>query len=89
MSIKRGDVVSHCGASQWGVGKVNEICPTWVAIHFNDGIVRKIASSHLGDLHPADPRAFLPVAAVEQKPAQRTTLPKEKKAPRKRAVKAA
>ncbi|MBJ6802550.1 DUF3553 domain-containing protein [Geomonas propionica] len=83
MSIKRGDVISHCGASQWGVGKVTEVCATWVAIHFNDGIVRKIVSSHLEDLHPADPKSFVPQAVVEQKLPHRALVPKEKKTTRK------
>ncbi|QWV94823.1 DUF3553 domain-containing protein [Geomonas oryzisoli] len=79
MSIKRGDVVSHCGASQWGVGKVIEVCPTRVAIHFNDGVIRKIVHSHLGDLQPAEPASFQPVHVDDQKMPQKAALPKVKK----------
>ncbi|MBU5636898.1 DUF3553 domain-containing protein [Geomonas sp. Red69] len=79
MSIKRGDVVSHCGASQWGVGKVVEVFPTRVTIHFNDGVVRKIVSSHLGNLQPAEPGSFQPVRAEEQKAPQKAALPRVKK----------
>lgn len=60
MSIKRGDVVCHSKASQWGVGKVVEVTPYSVSVHFNDGITRKIVSSHFGCLLPAQPALFLP-----------------------------
>ncbi|WP_224982859.1 DUF3553 domain-containing protein [Geomonas agri] len=86
MSIKRGDVISHGGASQWGAGKVMEISAAWVAIHFNDGIVRKIASSHLSELHPADPASFLPLAVDEQKLPHRAPVSKVKKGTRKTAA---
>ncbi len=61
MSIKRGNVVSHIGASEWGVGKVVEVNNLKATIQFSDGIIRKIASSHYTILQPADPAAFVPV----------------------------
>jgi len=63
MSIKRGDVVSHSTAADWGVGKVVETGPDRVSILFNDGITRKIACSHLGLLLPAAHDSFLPASA--------------------------
>lgn len=59
MSIKRGDVVSHSEAVEWGVGKVVEVTSLRVSIQFNNGIVRKIACSHFNRLQPAEPSAFL------------------------------
>jgi len=46
MTIKRGNLVSHAGAIEWGVGKVLEVTPLKATIQFSDGIIRKIASSH-------------------------------------------
>lgn len=78
MALKRGDVVSHCAAVQWGVGKVIEIGHTQASIHFMDGMVRKISSSHFSSLLPAAPASFIPppLAGPETKP------PKAPKAPR-------
>jgi hypothetical protein len=59
MIIKRGNVVSHAGAIQWGVGKVMEVAPLNATIMFSDGIIRKIASSHYTILHPANPASFV------------------------------
>ena len=61
MIIKRGNVVSHAGAIQWGAGKVMEVAPLKATIQFSDGITRKIASSHYIILHPADPASFVPI----------------------------
>ena len=61
MIIKRGNVVSHAGAIQWGAGKVMEVAPLKATIQFSDGITRKIASSHYTILHPADPASFVPI----------------------------
>jgi transcription elongation factor GreA-like protein len=61
MTIKRGNVVSHAGAIEWGVGKVVEVTPLKATIQFSDGIIRKIASSHYTTLQPADPAAFVPL----------------------------
>ena len=63
MSIKVGDVISHSQASEWGVGKIIELSPDRVTIHFNDGITRKIISSHFGSLLPAEPTLFKPVVS--------------------------
>jgi transcription elongation factor GreA-like protein len=59
MIIKRGNVVSHSGAMEWGVGKVMEVSDCKATIQFSDGIVRKIASSHYTTLQPADSALFL------------------------------
>jgi hypothetical protein len=61
MIIKRGYVVSHTGALEWGVGKVMEVAPLKATIQFSDGIIRKIASSHYIILQPADPASFVPI----------------------------
>ena len=65
MNIKRGTVVSHSGAIEWGVGKVMEVAAQKATIQFSDGIIRKIASSHYTILQPADSALFVsPVASV-------------------------
>jgi hypothetical protein len=61
MIIKRGNVVSHAGAIEWGAGKVVEVTPLKATIQFSDGIIRKIASSHYTILQPADPASFVPI----------------------------
>jgi len=59
MIIKRGIVVSHSGAIEWGVGKVVEVTALRATIQFSDGIIRKIASSHYTTLQPADSALFV------------------------------
>jgi len=61
MIIKRGIVVSHVGAIEWGAGKVVEVAGLKATIQFSDGITRKIASSHYTILQPADPASFVPI----------------------------
>lgn len=61
MIIKRGNIVSHAGAIEWGVGKVVEVAALKATIQFSDGIIRKIASSHFTILEPADPASFVPI----------------------------
>jgi len=61
MIIKRGTIVSHSGAVQWGAGKVVEVSPLKATIQFSDGVIRKIASSHYMILQPADPASFVPI----------------------------
>jgi hypothetical protein len=74
MTIKRGNVVSHTVAHEWGVGKVVEVTSFKATIQFSDGIIRKIASSHYTTLQPADPASFVqipdsvPVAKVRATP---------------------
>ena len=74
MIIKRGNVVSHTGAIEWGTGKVVEVNDLKATIQFSDGIIRKIASSHFTILQPADPASFvqipdsIPVAKVRATP---------------------
>ena len=79
MSIRRGDVVSHSGAVQWGVGKVIEVGPYRVSIQFNDGCTRKIACSHFTSLLPAEPSLFIPALPPVPKAATKAA-PKQKKA---------
>ena len=80
MIIKRGNVVSHAGAIQWGAGKVTEVAPLKATIQFSDGIIRKIASSHYTSLHPADPASFVsipdsvPVVKVRATPKRQKKL---------------
>ncbi|HBA71874.1 MAG: DUF3553 domain-containing protein [Geobacteraceae bacterium GWC2_55_20] len=61
MIIKRGTVVNHSGAVEWGVGKVMEVNALKATIQFSDGITRKIASSHYTILQPGDPAAFVDI----------------------------
>ena len=61
MTIKRGNVVSHAGAIEWGAGKVVEVTALKATIQFSDGITRKIASSHYTILKPADPASFIKI----------------------------
>jgi transcription elongation factor GreA-like protein len=69
MTIKRGNVVSHSGGIEWGVGKVVEVTALKATIQFSDGIIRKIASSHYMTLQPADPASYV-------SPADSVPLPK-------------
>ncbi|ACH38411.1 MULTISPECIES: DUF3553 domain-containing protein [Citrifermentans] len=80
MSIRRGDVVSHCSAVEWGVGKVVEVSDYRVSIHFNDGTTRKIASTHFASLVPAEPGSYIAANPVVEKDGIKA------KAPRKKAV---
>ena len=78
MSIKRGNVVSHAGAIEWGVGKVVEVTALKATIQFSDGIIRKIASSHYTTLQPADPASF--VLILDSNPVEKVrTTPKRLK----------
>jgi hypothetical protein len=65
MIIKRGIVVSHSGAVEWGVGKVVEVTELRATIQFSDGIIRKISNSHYTTLLPADSALFLLPAGNE------------------------
>lgn len=77
MIIKRGKVVSHAGAMEWGVGKVMEVAAFKATIQFSDGITRKIASSHYDILQPADPASFVPIP--DKVPGVRARAPKKLK----------
>lgn len=83
MIVKRGSVVTHAVAQQWGIGKVVEVNDVRATIRFNDGSVRKIISSHFNDLQPADPASYLPPVKEAQGGkgrGARKGLPKVKKA---------
>ncbi len=79
MIIKRGKVVSHTGAIEWGVGKVVEVTTLKATIQFSDGIIRKIASSHYTILQPADPAFFVPIPASVPVVKVRATPKRQKK----------
>ena len=79
MIIKRGIVVSHSGAIEWGVGKVMEVTPLRATIQFSDGIIRKISCSHYTILHPADSASFLLPVGSETVPKVRATVKRVKK----------
>lgn len=66
MKIKRGSVVSHTGAHEWGAGKVLEITDVKATIQFSDGIIRKIAASHFTTLQPAARASFVAHTGVIQ-----------------------
>ncbi len=80
MTIKTGKFVSHSGALEWGTGKVLEVTSTMATIRFNDGINRKIASSHFSTLQPADAAAYSPPPeaspVVKARPTPRTSRKK-------------
>lgn len=82
MAIKRGDVVSHREAVEWGVGKIVELGDTRASIHFNDGIVRKISSSHFASLLPAEPGSFMPASLPDLKAAPKARAPRVPKVPK-------
>jgi hypothetical protein len=79
MIIKRGIVVSHAGAIEWGVGKVVEVTDLKATIQFSDGIIRKIASSHYTIRHPADSASFVSPADSLPVPKVRAAAKKVKK----------
>ena len=79
MIIKRGKIVSHTGALEWGVGKVMEVAPLKATIQFSDGITRKIASSHYIILQPADPASFVPIPSSVPAVKVRATPKRQKK----------
>ncbi len=60
MIIKAGNIVSHAGALEWGVGKVLEVTDAMATIHFSDGKSRKIAASHFITLQPAAETLYIP-----------------------------
>ena len=65
MNIKRGNVVSHTGMIEWGVGMVVMVADGRATIQFSDGIMRKIAASHYTTLQLADPASYLPPSEIE------------------------
>lgn len=79
MIIKRGYVVSHAGAIEWGVGTVVEVAALKATIQFSDGIIRKIASSHYSILQPADPASFVPTPNSALVVKVRATAKRQKK----------
>ena len=79
MIIKRGIVVSHSGAIEWGVGKVVEVTPLRATIQFSDGIIRKISCSHYTTLLPADSALFLSPAGSDTVPKVRAAAKRVKK----------
>lgn len=83
MSIRRGDVVSHSKAVEWGVGKVLEVTGGRISIEFNDGTTRKIASSHSGSLLPAAAALFIPISPVPSVATK--AAPRAKKVPKVKA----
>jgi hypothetical protein len=76
MVIKRGIVVNHAGALEWGAGKILEVTALKATIQFSDGVIRKIASSHFTTLQAADVSSYVPL--LDKMPAD-----KAKAAPRK------
>jgi transcription elongation factor GreA-like protein len=60
MTIKAGNIVSHTGGLEWGVGKVLEVTAAMATIQFSDGKNRKIAASHFTTLQPAAAGSYTP-----------------------------
>lgn len=79
MNIKRGIVVNHSGAAEWGVGKVIEVTELRATIQFSDGITRKISASHYTTLQPADSALFIPIVGADPAIKVRTTAKRVKK----------
>ena len=73
MTINAGNIVSHAGALEWGVGKVLEVTDAKATIHFSDGKSRKIAASHFNDLRPAAADSYIP--PPEEAPVVKTGRP--------------
>jgi len=84
MIIKAGNIVSHSGALEWGVGKVMEVTAAMATIHFSDGKNRKIAASHFTVLHPAAAASYTP--PPETAPVVKTL--RSPRAPRKKSTQA-
>ena len=84
MAIRRGDVVSHSKAVEWGVGKVVEVTVERISIEFNDGTTRKIAGSHAANLLPAEAALFVPCSTSVQTAVTKAApkVPRAKKAPK-------
>jgi transcription elongation factor GreA-like protein len=81
MIIKVGNIVSHSGVQDWGVGKVLEVTSSMATIHFSDGRNRKIASSHFSSLQPAAADSYIPpseAAPAEKQPRAPRTARKKK-----------
>lgn len=76
MVIKRGTIVSHSGAIEWGSGKILEITELRATIQFSDGITRKIASSHFSILQSADAASYVP--ALEKIAVEKTRATQRK-----------
>jgi len=80
MTIKVGTIVSHADVLEWGAGKVLEVTPAMVKIHFSDGKMRKIASSHFSSLRPAASGTYIPPSepapVVKESRSSRTTKKK-------------
>jgi len=74
MNIRRGNVVSHTGAHEWGVGTVLEVTPFKATIQFSDGIIRKIASSHYTTLQLAAPAPKALATSKRQQKAQQPAI---------------
>ncbi len=81
MTIKAGNIVSHAGALEWGVGKVLEVTDAMATIHFSDGKSRKIAASHFIILQPAAEASYTPPpeTALEAKAIRVSKTNKRKK----------
>lgn len=84
MIVKRGSVVSHAMAQQWGTGKVVEVNDIRATIRFSDGMVRKIISSHFTDLQPADPATYHPPVKAQKGKAKAASRTPRAKTPKKK-----
>jgi len=81
MTIKAGNIVSHTGGLEWGVGKVLEVTAAMATIQFSDGKNRKIAASHFTTLQPAAAGSYTPPpeAAPVTKALRTRTVARKKK----------
>lgn len=79
MVIKTGVIVSHSGATEWGVGKVLSVSPSSATIQFSDGKSRKIAASHYLTLQPGNLADYTPPEGLAE-------VVKPPRAPRKKKV---
>jgi len=90
MIVKRGSVVSHAVAMEWGIGKVVEVNDIRATIRFNDGMIRKIISSHFTDLKPADPASYHPpekeVAVIKTRSSKAKTVKAAKKPAKQKSL---
>ena len=88
MIVKRGSVVSHKVAQEWGIGKVTEVTELRATIRFNDGMIRKITASHFRNLQPADPACYRPKVDKLPLPTRSAAKSGSRKARPKQLVKA-
>jgi len=86
MNIKRGSIVVHTRAKEWGAGKVVDVNENRAVIDFNDGVVRKIVSSHFFRLEPAGQALHQQLGEPLSAPSDMTSAAPKRKTKKGKAV---